>query len=116
MDQTNRIHYDSYSQEYLVNQIIPSINYVKAQKLGTEFTVRIVNINKNVGKLQIEKFIRWLLNTSECSDVPQAKIEGEFERKTNSIIKINMVKGQPISQAWIQTSHRPSVIEILKHH
>ena len=51
MDQSDRIDYDSYNQDYMVNQIIPSINFVKAQKPSTEFTVRIVNINKNVGKL-----------------------------------------------------------------
>lgn len=79
--------------------------------------IRIENINRNFGKLQLERLIRQLLINAGQADVPSAKKEGDFEKAINSKIVIDMDKqGKKTGQVWFQSTHRASVIEILKLH
>jgi hypothetical protein len=90
---------------------------VEAQKPETKFVIRIENINKKVKKLHIERLISHFLKMAGHTDIPEAKDEGDFEKATKSKIVIDMDKqGKPMGQAWFQSTHRASAIEILKWH
>ena len=83
----------------------------------TKFVIRIENLNKKIMKLQLERLLRQLLKNSGVTGVPEAKEEGDFEKATKSKIVIDRDnKGENLGQAWFQSTHRESIIELLKLH